>query len=1131
MTINPETSFLHLEETKKDMRTIFSNSTIRASLILLLSLGFFLGINGQVSVSEEQWVIPTYMVGQPDKNPIFFKGESYQGASKVVYPYAMNDVISNERTEKAWKALMLENEYIKVCVAPEIGGKLYYATDKTNNYNFIYKNNVVKPSNIGMLGAWVSGGIEWCVLHHHRASTFLPVDYTLTENEDGSKTIWVGETEPRHRMRWTIGITAFPGKSYFQAEVKIHNPTPYTHSFLYWANVATHTNENYQVIFPPSVEFATFHAKNSFTRWPFSTEVYAGHDFTKGVDVSWWKNVVNSASFFAHDLREDFMGGYDHGKQSGTVHIADHNIVKGAKLWEWGSGARGQATEGRLTENDGPYVEIMVGAFSDNQPDYSWIEPYEVKTFRQYWYPVKDIRGFKNANLKGAVNLEAQEKNQVFLGYYSTGMVKNARIVLKNKDAVVFTRELEISPSKAFTQTIKLDGPFEITDLYTEMTDLSTGELLVSYKPSEKKDPEPLPEEVKRPDPPEKISTVEELYLTGHRIQQFYNPTLNAMDYYEEALKRDPSDIRTNTAIGYTYLRNGDYTNARKYLSTAIKRLTRDYTRPYSCEPLYLQGLTLKALEIYDEAAETLYRATWDYAYHAASYLELARISSMKGNKQKALAETEESLSTNARNNSAIALKASLQRHMKDYMGALKTLNNLPGNDPLDFRILNEKYLILKESGDQGKANEILGDLNRKMRDFDQNYLELGIGYMNDGLLNEAKDIFTRFKGRNPIIMYYLAFLKYHEGDKNEAVRMIKDASALPVDYVFPFRLETIKVLKLAADLNPGDAKPWYYLGNLLYDKQPEKAIEAWTNAVKADPSLAIAHRNLGWGYYYCKDDGNKAISHYEKAIELEKNEPLYYEELDELYEMSNAPVSKRLNLFAGSNEVVKKRDDAFIRQINVLTLAGQPEKAVEYLSGKQFSYREGSSRVRDVIIDAHLMAGRNYLKEKNYKKALEHFQLAQIPDEEGGSAHSGAREVQVNYYTGLAYEGLGNRSRTKACFIKSSAPALNEESYIRYYQGMSQLKLGNNTKAKEIFNSMVSSADKLIKSRSGETTDFFAKFGGQETENTLLSNAYLLKGLGLKGLGDKDKARESLMKATELSTGNLYAGIELSDL
>ena len=254
-------------------------------------------ISAQVKVTEEDWVLPTYPVAPADKNPMFFKGESYQGASRYVYPYALYDVISSEKVENAWKALILQNEYIKLCVTPEISGKLYYATDKTDNYNSVYKNDVVKPSNIGMLGAWVSGGIEWCVIQHNRASAFLPVDYDIKENADGSKTIWIGETEPRHRMRWTIGITEFPGKSYFQAEIKIHNPSPYTNTFLYWANVAAHTNKDYQVIFPPSVQFATYHSKNSFTRWPFSTDFYNGKDFTRGVDVSWWINSPNSNSF------------------------------------------------------------------------------------------------------------------------------------------------------------------------------------------------------------------------------------------------------------------------------------------------------------------------------------------------------------------------------------------------------------------------------------------------------------------------------------------------------------------------------------------------------------------------------------------------------------------------------------------------------------------------------------------------------------------------------------------------------------------------------------------------------------------------------------------------------------------
>ena len=144
-----------------------------------------------VKLQEKSVTIPTYTVAPAEKNPIFFRGEAFQGASRHYYPLKMNDQYINERIDKEWKMVTLENDYIELAVAPEIGGKLYYAKDKTNDYNFIYKNDVVKPSNIGMTGAWVSGGIEWCVLHHHRASTFLPMNYTTTENEDGSKTIWV----------------------------------------------------------------------------------------------------------------------------------------------------------------------------------------------------------------------------------------------------------------------------------------------------------------------------------------------------------------------------------------------------------------------------------------------------------------------------------------------------------------------------------------------------------------------------------------------------------------------------------------------------------------------------------------------------------------------------------------------------------------------------------------------------------------------------------------------------------------------------------------------------------------------------------------------------------------------------
>ncbi len=1102
---------------------------IKFHVPVLLFLFFCSNLFAQVKMYEDHRSLPTYKVEPAEKAPIFFTGESFQGARKVIYPYAQNDVISHEREMKDWQFLMLENEYIKLGITPELGGKLYYATDKSNNYNFIYKNNEVKPSNIGMTGAWVSGGIEWCVLHHHRASTMLPMDYSMAENEDGSKTIFIGETEPRHRMRWTVGVTVHPGKSYFEAELSIYNPSPYTNTFLYWANVAAHTNENYQTIFPPSVNVATFHSKNDFTHWPISTEVYRGQDFTEGVDISWWKNVKKSASFFSWDLKEDFMGGYDHGTNSGTVHIGDHNIVKGAKLWEWGSGPRGQATEGRLTETSGPYVEIMVGAFSDNQPDYTWIRPYETKRWKQYWYPVKDIQGFKNANLNAAVNLEQREDNKVFLGYHSTQKLDKVRIVLKNGNTVILQKEVQISPEKAYTEMVEINGTYKFTDLYTELIDAGTNETLITYQPKEKIRPGKLPETVKAPPAPEDIETVEELFVTGSRMEQFYK---KSMPFYEEALKRDPGNVRVNTAVGNQYLKNGDYPRARNYFSRAAKRLTTDYTRPANCEALFLQGITLKALELYDEAIDTLYRASWDYAWYSAAYFELAQISCIRGDFEKALQQVNESISTNTRNNRAIVLKASILRRLGDDKGAAETLSGITKTDPLNFRLANESYLLAKASGNQQEAQKKQATFRKLMRDFDQNYLELAVGYMNEGMFPEAEEVLLAYGGTNPIVVYYLGYIQHKNENKEEAKKLFGKAQRLSEDYCFPYRLETVKILKKALEYNENDGKAAYYLGNILYNKQPAKAITYWESAVIKEPGLAMAHRNLGWGYYRHYNDFQKAIPYYEKAIELDKSNAILFTELDRLYELNNSPVEIRLKLFKGNEAVVNKRDDAFVRQVTVLTLAGEPDKSVELLKDKVFSYREGNSRVREVIIDAHLSLGLQHMDQKNYQKALDHFLLAQVPDEEAGSARSGNRNIQVNYFIGKAYEALKKNKQAKAHFELAAATEPSKQiGVMDYYQGLSFLELNSKTMANEIFDALIKAGDKIIKDESEEGEEFFAIFGEKEEGKVLDSKAYTLRGLGYKGLGNMKQAKEDLETAVHLSVSNLWANTESTGL
>ena len=982
-----------------------------------------------VKVWEEEMTLPTYLVGAPEVNPVFYTNESYQGAQKRVYPYALIERLSQDRQDKTYKALYLENEYVQLIVLPEMGGRLFSALDKTNNYDFFYRQHVIKPALIGMLGAWISGGIEWCVFHHHRNTTFMPVDYRLAENEDGSNTIWFGETERRHRMKWIIGLTLYPGKSYVEATVKMFNPTEFPHSILYWANVAVHVNEDYQVIFPPSVQVATYHSKIDFTNWPISQGRYRGHDYTD-VDISWWKNSSSSNSFFAWDLQENFMGGYDHGKEAGVVHVGNHHIVCGAKLWEWGTGTSGRRWDDILTDDDGPYAELMVGAYSDNQPDYSWIKPHEVKTFTQYWYPIQDIGGFKNANINGAVNLECLPDNKVRFGFHVTSPYSNAQAVITAKDKILIQERINISPEKPFCKEREIPEGIEETDLRISLV-TSDGSELIAYQPVHREPVESLPKPVQAPPEPKDIKTIEELYFTGLRIEQIHNPTVDPMKFYEEALSRDPSDSRTNTIVGVQYNKRALFAKAEEHLRRAIERITIDYTRPGNTEAFFQLGVSLRAQKRWDEAYDMFYRATWDTAFHSAAYYQLAELSCLKGEIETALEQIEQSLSTNTLDTNALNLKTILLRKLGYYDEASWIVDRVLSIDPLNFVAMNEGcYLSLKAPGGEVNSGRIFDNLKGLMRDDAQSYLECACDYMGAGFWDEAIDMLERAQRSEseltrqfPLVSYYLGYLYQQKENQETAQSYFTQAMNQPSDYCFPFRLETIDVLNAAINTNPNDNRAYYYLGALLYEIQPEKAIEYWERSKEADPDFALAHRNLGWAYFRTQNDIPKAIESYEKAVSVNPNDPLFYLELDRLYELGNTGPERRLALFENRHEVVKQRKESFVREIRVFILNGLYPQVIEYLSNNYFAAREGGENIHDLYADAHLLQGLQELKHNRADAAMRHFeQAAEYPENLSvGQPEFDWRTPQYTYFKGLAHEAIGDTEKAKTCFEEAA--------------------------------------------------------------------------------------------------------------
>lgn len=1078
----------------------------------------------QVRVWEETLVIPTYLVGKPDKFPLFYSGRAYQGAKGPVYPYPMLDKLTDRWEDRTYKALYLENEFVKIGVLPELGGRIFSAQDKTNGYDFFYRQHVIKPALIGMLGAWISGGVEWNFPHHHRATAFMPVDHNITENPDGSKTIWIGETEWRHRTKWIIGLTLYPGRSYLEATVKLFNRTPLAQSILYWANVAVHASEEYQILFSPSTEFATFHGKNQFAHWPFAEEIFNRVDYTKGVDVSWYKNHPAPTSFFVWKDKEDFMAGYDHGKKAGVAYVADHQVAPGKKFWTWGTGTQGQMWEKILTETDGPYIELMAGAFSDNQPDYSWMQPYEAREVRQHWYPLREIQGVKKANLQAAINLDIGPSGAVQMGVNTTADRRGARVVLSAGREVLFERIVDVSPHTPFFEEIKLSTDEANQDLRLSLFS-SSGENLISYEPAKPAN-DPMPDPVEPPPAPDKVGTVDELYHAGSRLEQFHNPALEPYPYYEEALRRDPNHYAVNTALGVLFFKRMEFSRAEECLNRALDRATKNYTRPEDGKAYYYLGLALRAQNRCEEAWDAFHKAAWSQAWGASSYYQLAELSCLNERFPQALEFVKRALALNASNLRALNLQAALLRKAGRSDEARGITEKVLRDDPLNFWAANERYWLEKEAGEKKEAEDRLASLQRRMRGDAQNYLELAVDYGNCGLWDEAVDVLVRLgiQGSGfPMIFYYLGYFNRKRGEEDSATAYFKKASRMPPDYCFPFRRESVDVLRQALKDNPVDPKALYYLGNLLFDHQPEEAIKNWESSVALDDGFALAHRNLGLAYARVENDVARAIKSMEKALALSPDEPRLYYEMDLLYEAGGVLPEKRLALLEDNHDTVKMRDDTLSREIGLLVLLGYYDKAIGMLRTHHFHVWEGGGRIHSVFVDAHLLRGMEFFSSGDHGRALEDFLSAlEYPENlEVGKPVRGGGEPKALYLVGMALDASGEKEKARR-YYEMAVEQERAWSELSFYQGMACRKLGRNEAASRIFSGLMRFARERMEE--GADMDFFAKFGEKQAAGKRRAQAHYLLGLSYLGKGDANSAETEFERALALDPQHLWA-------
>ena len=1085
-----------------------------------------------VKIWEEAVLIPTYEIGEADQNPMFLEKRVYQGSSGKIYPYPTTQVISREKHDRYWQAVFLENQYIKVMILPELGGRIQRAYDKTNGYDFVYYNHVIKPALVGLLGPWISGGIEFNWPQHHRPTTYMPVDHELRENPDGSKTLLINDVDQMYGTKEITAFTLYPDKAYIEIRGQLYNRTPLPQTFLWWANPAVAVNDNTQSIFPPDVHSVYDHGKRAVSRFPIATGEYYKHDYSEGVDISRYKNIPVPTSYMAERSDYDFVGGYDYGEEAGVLHVADHHVSTGKKQWTWGCGDFGKAWDRNLTDADGPYIELMTGMYCDNQPDFSWLKPYEEKTFTQYFMPYKKVGQVKNASIHAALNAEMRADG-LYVCIYATEKYPEARLKVSVDDTPVYEESICISPTDIYEKTLKLSIP----DIYRMKIEVdNAGGTLVMYQPKDQGIPK-LAEPAKAAKAPEEILTNEELYITGQHIEQYRHATFQPDPYYLEGLKRDPQDIRINNAYGLLQLRRGQFAEAEKYFRKALERLTAMHPNPYDSEPYYNLGLALFYQEKYDDAFDAFYKATWVSELQEMSFYYLAAIAARRGQFEEALALCEKGLVKNIHNVKARGLKAMLLYKLGREAEALTWIEENLRLDPFD-------YVSGYTAAFMGKDAEAAAEIRQRCRNFHETYLAAARDLAEAGFYEEAVRVLRDYEGEKPLIHCYIGAYLEKLGQKEAAAEAFRKAETMSPKYTFPNKLEDIAVLRAAIHCNPNGAKAYYYLGNLYYDKrQYDEAMRLWEMSDALDDQFPTLERNLAIGYYNKQNKPEKALEKLERAFALDEHDAQVFKELDQLYRAMHKDFADRLAFYRKHMELMADRDDIYTDYVTLLNQSGLYEEAHAAIISHEFQTWEGAEgKITTQFKTALLELAKKAMKAGDWEKARQEVEEAlSYPQNLGEGRLEGTRDNHLYYTLGLILEKLGEPEKATECYQKATLGAMEPAGMMYYYdqpadmilyQGWAKQKLGCDGEANARFYRLLDYGEQHV--RDVFKMDYFAvsmpditSFDEDMTAKNQVHCWYLM-GLGYLGLGQKDKAAEAFKKVLALDGNHQNAAIYL---
>lgn len=956
------------------MKTIFK--------FTLLILDIFSGIlfAQTAKVTEYNKTFTTYPYSDPNPIPTFSK----------MYPYFRFDGFTEKAIQKQWKVVQLENDYITVMILPQIGGKIWAAIEKSTNRPFIYYNHVVKFRDVAMRGPWTSGGIEANYgIMSHTPNCATPVDYITRTNTDGSVSCIIGVQDLLTHTNWRIEINLPKDKAYFTTKSSWFNSSGTHQPYYHWMNAGIKSSGNLEYIYPGNKYLGH---DGDVADWPVNPSN------SKRISFYEQNNFGGYKSYHVFGHYANFFGGYWHDDDFGMARFSNYDDKPGRKIWIWGLSQQGMIWEKLLTDSDGQYTELQSGRLFNQNSEKSSLtpfkhinfSPYATDQWTEYWYPVLHTRGFVEANEYGALNV-IKENGWIKI-YLSPVTVLADSLKITSGNTTIYKQYITAKPLQTFRDSIKIPA--------------STGELQVTLGKNKlcynNKESQALSRPVKSPSNFDWESAYG-LYIAGKELmdQRMYK---DAEIKLLASVNKDSNFLPVLAKLAELYYRDLRFQDA---VDLAKKALSID---TYDPAANYYYGLANVQLGNLTDAKDGFDLAALSIEYRSAAYTELAKLYLKHGDLENCLSYANKAIDFNRYNITAYQYKAIASRLLKQDDNAKAALDSILSYDALNHFARFEKYLWQPSDGNR---SAFLNTITNEQPP--ETFLELALIYFNTGRFEEAEKALA-LSSPNALSDYWLAYLQHLQG-KSAREYLDRAIKASPA-FIFPSRLESAKMLSWAREQS-GDWKPKYWLALILGDKNRLQESTQLFNSIGDEPVYApfyAARANLKK-----EDKPAEAIADLKKAMQLDSSEWRYPKSLAEIYIQENdfhsaLEITSRYYALHPANYIFG------VLHAKVLLLNKQYLPARQLLQAIHIIPFEGATIGHELQKEANLMLALEYMRTKNFRKALSFIEVSRSWPFNLGSGKPYEEDIDERLEDWLSYyclSKLGKSSQAKQSLEK----------------------------------------------------------------------------------------------------------------